>query len=41
MKENKNHCGGQQRLQGFDGLVEEVACDLVVDIHDLADLFIA
>lgn len=32
---------GEQGLEGFDGLVEQIAGYLVVDIHDLAYLFVA
>ena len=37
----KDNGAGEKGLEGFDCLVEEIAGYLVVDVHDIADLFVA
>jgi len=34
-------CAGEERFEGFNGLIQEVPGYLVVDVHDVADLLVA
>ena len=40
-QEKQIHGASQQGPEGFNGLIEEIAGHLIINIHDLADLFVA